>query len=105
MTFKENIKKIKDAGFRMASLDEKLRNNALHEINKALVHDKEKIFAANAIDIEAGKALSQPMQSRLLFDEHKLSDVTKGIETLIELPDPLNKTLMERAIANALILK
>lgn len=105
MTFKKNIKKIKNAGFRMASLDEKLRNNALHEINKALVHDKEKIFAANAIDIEAGKALSQPMRSRLLFDEHKLADVTTGIETLIELPDPLNKTLMERTIANDLTLK
>lgn len=96
----------KQSSFSMATISEELRNKALESISEALNTHKEEIFTANALDLEnAEKAnLAQPIKNRLKFDQHKLDDILSGIESLLALPDPLFKKLLERELDEGLTL-
>ena len=90
----------------MASLSHEQRNSALSAVADALEARKSDIFEANRIDLanaEAG-SLAAPIISRLKFDEHKLNDVINGIRDLINLPDPVGRTLLQRELDSQLIL-
>lgn len=102
----EVIKMKKDAP-KLASSDIAARNLALKLAKKALVDNKELIFAANAIDM--GRAtendVAPAVLKRLKFDEHKLEDVLNGIDMLIDLPDPIGRIGLERELDEGLLLK
>ena len=51
---------------------------------------------------EAG--IAPAVMKRLKFDEHKLEDVTAGIQELIKLPDPLSKVQLARQLDEGLEL-
>ena len=72
-----------------------VRKRALGNICRALTQNKEEIFCANLKDVQRSTAegLSAPLLKRLKFDEAKLRDVVFGIETLIDMPDPVGKIL------------
>lgn len=97
----ENIAKgAKKSSYKLASLTENIKNKALEAIAKALEEKKEEIITANKKDlaeaqklIDTGK-MSSAVYGRLKFDENKLHDVINGIYDVIELPDPINKTLL-----------
>lgn len=105
MEYKEIARDMKADSFKMASLNQETKEKALSKIIKALEKNKEAIFAANMKDLTNGNDLPKPILSRLKFDEHKLADVTNGINDLISLPDPLFKTLMKRKLSNGLTLE
>ena len=42
---------------------------------------------------------------RLKFDEHKLDDVTSGIESLISIKDPIKQTVFRRELDEGLVLE
>ncbi len=96
----------KTASFKMATLKEDTRNNALKAISEALQENKEAIFKANFEDLEKAKAdnLAQPVINRLKFDEHKLQDILSGIDSLLGLADPLFKQLLQRELDEGLTL-
>lgn len=96
----------KAASYKMATLKESTRNNALKAISKALQDNKEYIFKENAKDLDIAKSdnLAQPIINRLKFDEHKLQDILSGIDSLLGLPDPLFKKLLERELDEDLTL-
>jgi len=106
MNYHNFTKQIKYDSFKMASLSIEVRNNALLEIKKALSENREKIVAANALDLAAAKAenLPGPIAARLKFDEKKLDDALNGISGLILLPDPLFRNLLERELDTGLSL-
>lgn len=96
----------KTASFKMATLKEDTRNNALKAISEALQENKEAIFKANSEDLAKAKAdnLAQPVINRLKFNEHKLQDILSGIDSLLGLADPLFKQLLERELDEGLTL-
>ncbi len=90
----------------MAATSVEMRNDALARIREALLDQQEKIFAANAQDLEAAEKDGVPaaVVKRLRFDEHKLADVCAGITDLVSLPDPVGRELLRRELDDGLVL-
>lgn len=106
MTIKEMAHAMKLDSFKLAATDTDTRNKALAAIAKALEEKKTEIFEANKKDLETAEAegCAPALFKRLKFDEHKLSDVVKGINDLISLPDPLGATQFKRELDEGLTL-
>ena len=98
--------KMKADSYKMAALSLEVRNNILKKVKEALMQNREEIFSANKRDMDAAEVngISEAVKKRLKFDEHKLDDVTKGIEELVNLEDPIGKTHFERQLDEGLIL-
>ena len=73
----------------------KQRNRALTVLAANIKRDADKILAANAKDVEEGKAqgLSSAMIDRLLLNPKRLQGVVDSVKLIAKLPDPLGKTL------------
>ena len=98
--------KMKADSYKMAALSLDIRNGILKNVKEALIKGQEEIFRANKMDMDAAEenGISAAVKKRLKFDEHKLSDVTNGIEELINLEDPIGTTQFERQLDEGLIL-
>lgn len=105
-TIREKARDMKLASPHMAAVPEKTRNAALEAIAEALKANKAAIMEENAKDMKAAeeKGISAPVMKRLRFDDAKLADVLSGIESLIGLPDPLNRQLLKRELDSDLLL-
>lgn len=88
----------------VATSDEKI--TALQAVHDALIARKTEIFAANEADLEQAKAenLEAPLLARLKFNQAKLEEVTAGIRQLIDLPEPVGRTLLATELAEGLEL-
>lgn len=106
MTIKEKAAMIKLDSSKMVATDEKTRNKALQTIIDSILENKDKIIAANEIDIENAKkdGLQASVVKRLKFGEEKINGVVEGIKELIKLPDPLGKVDMKRELDKDLLL-
>ena len=96
----------RDASYIMASLGSDVKNKALANVASCLKASKDEIFAANKTDLEeAEKAnLETPLIKRLKFNEDKLNDVVSGIESLIDLTDPVGKVTLRTTLDDGLEL-
>jgi glutamate-5-semialdehyde dehydrogenase len=85
----------KEASVIMSALNTSIKNNALQAIIIALQKRTEEIIAANKEDLKISEQnkLAAPLMKRLIFDERKLNGVIEGIESLINLTDPVGETL------------
>ena len=107
MNIREEARNMKlDAPVLAASSNE-ARNAALNAIADALISRKDEIFAANAEDCRAAEenGIAPAVMKRLLFNEAKLSDVCKGIQQLMSLPDPIGRRLLRRELDSDLVLE
>ena len=107
MNIREEARKMKlDAPVLAASSNE-ARHAALNAIADALISRKDEIFAANAEDCRAAEenGIAPAVMKRLLFNEAKLSDVCKGIQQLMSLPDPIGRRLLRRELDSDLVLE
>ncbi len=104
MDYRETARAIKQDSVKLGALGCEVRNGALYAIKKALIENKEAIFEANREDMEQAKreSLPAPILGRLKFDEHKLDDVTSGIESLISIKDPIKQTVFRRELDEGL---
>ncbi len=108
--FIELAKNAKVASKKMAILPVGLKNTALLNIAKKLKENKDKIFEANKMDLDAAKSLvengklSQSTFNRLKLDENKMRDMIQGIIDISNLEDPIGKTLLKRQLDDGLIL-
>ena len=95
MNIKDSAASAKKASITLANCSSDIKNKALIEISNALIERQEEIFKANKEDIERSikENLSDPLLKRLKFDESKIDDVVSGIKSLINLPEPVGKTL------------
>lgn len=95
MNIKESAASAKKSSIALANCNTDLKNKALIEILNALLNRQDEIIKANKEDTERSlkENLSDPLLKRLKFDESKINDVVSGIESLINLPDPVGKTL------------
>ena len=106
MTIREKAAMMKLDSSKMASTDIAVRNAALEKIAESLLAGKERIFEANAKDMERAQAdnISPAVIKRLKFSEAKLSDAIAGIHDLIALPDPLFQIQLKRQLDEGLTL-
>ena len=106
MTIKEKAAAMKLDSTLMASKTAEIRNNALANIAKALMANQEEIFKENEQDLAEAADHNVPdaVVKRLKFTPQKLSDVTKGIENLIALPDRVYETQFVRELDEGLTL-
>ena len=98
---------MKADSYKMAALSLEIRNKILKNVKEALLKNREAIFEANKMDLEAAEenGISEAVKKRLKFDAGKLSDVVQGIEELMKLEDPLGKTQFKRQLDEGLILQ
>lgn len=106
MDYKKTAAAIKADSFKMASLSRKTRDLALQAMIDTLSAHKDEIFAANEEDLKqaALDQLPMPIQNRLKFDDHKLSDCISGMKDLIAMEDPLFQELLKRKLDDDLTL-
>ncbi len=107
MNMQEATSKMKADSYKMAALSEDTRNNILEHVKVALIAHKDEIFAANEKDMAAAEenGIAASVKKRLKFDEHKLADVTNGIDELIKLPDPVGQIQLKRELDEGLVLQ
>ena len=88
--------KMKADSSKMAALSLETRNSILKNVKEALLNNKEAIFEANKMDMDAAdeNGVTEAVKKRLKFDEHKLMDVTQGMEELIKLADPHKQNII-----------
>ena len=98
--------KMKADSYKMAALSLDVRNGILKNVKEALIKNQEEIFRANKMDMDAAESngISAAVMKRLKFDEHKLDDVTKGIDELVNLEDPIGTTQFQRQLDDGLVL-
>ncbi len=107
MNIREEAKKMKLVAPVLAASSNEMRNHALLAIKDALQAKKAEIFAANEKDCTAAaeNGIAPAVMKRLAFNEAKLTDVCKGIDQLISLPDPIGKSLLKRELDAGLVLE
>jgi len=82
------------------------RNQTLLSLARLLHENQTAIFEANKDDLAEAESehLSSPLMHRLSFNSEKLEHVILGLQSLAELPDPLNRTLYANEITDHLKL-
>lgn len=75
----------------IAAADTALKNQALHAIAEALQSNHNALLAANAIDMQNGRAsgLDDALLDRLELTPERISAMIDGLKQVAELPDPI----------------
>ena len=83
------------------------RKGALLAIAAEIEARASEISAANAIDIERGKAegMHPQLLDRLLLTSDRIAGIANGARLVSELPDPLQRTIRESSLPNGLHLR
>ena len=91
----------------LATTSSEKKNAALLAMADQLLIQKQLIIAANALDLESGKAhgLSGAMLDRLRIDEKRLTSMADGIREAAALPDPVGRLLKEWEKENGLLFQ
>lgn len=90
-------KAAKAAKYELQKLDAAKKNEALAEVSKVLLENKERILLENAHDIaEANsKGLSIALIDRLRLTDERIAAMAEGLSQIAHLPDPIGE-VMER---------
>ncbi len=106
MNISETAQAAKLASLHLAAAQTDIKNNALAEIARALKRYSGEIVSANKEDLVIAKNdnLAGPLLKRLKFDESKINGVCAGIESLINLDDPVSKTISSTELDKGLEL-
>lgn len=105
------IQKAKDASYKLASLNTKVKNDALLSIANKIKENEKLIYEANKKDLEYGNTLlkenkiSLSTYNRLKLDENKMRDMILGIKDIINLKDPVGNILQKTELDENLILE
>ena len=102
----ESAQIAKKVSVHLAACSTEVKNKALKEIANALLERKEQIIKANEEDLKRSEEenLAAPLLKRLKFDESKINEVVSGINSLIELPEPVGETLWAKELDEGLEL-
>ncbi|KWV91379.1 glutamate-5-semialdehyde dehydrogenase [Erythrobacter sp. YT30] len=90
----------------LAALSSEKRVQALVFAAESLRENRDAILAANAIDVEAGKAsgLSGAMLDRLTLDPARVDGIASGLDAIAALPDPVGQIIDKTEPPNGLEL-
>lgn len=100
-------KRARLASRKLARLTTNQKNAALLSLADALVADQKAILAANAQDVEAGKAagLSDSLLDRLMLNEARLVDIAQSVRLVADLADPVGEIFEESTQPNGLHIR
>jgi len=102
-----SAKDAKEASYRLQSLTQAVRNEALQEMASALQEHEEEIIKANEADTkEAEKAgLPKVLIKRLRYDHQKMLESVESLRSLIKQDDPIGKVVSRTELDTGLILE
>lgn len=82
------------------------KNNALAAIAAALLNNKERILAANAMDIESAEnaGIKRAFLDRLLLTSERIDEIAKSVAELIALSDPIGEVISMSERPNGLTI-
>ncbi len=82
------------------------KNKALEAIAAAILERQGEILAANAADLEAGKAagLRPALLDRLALDEGRIAGIVEGVRQVAALPDPIGEVTKMSTRPNGLVI-
>jgi glutamate-5-semialdehyde dehydrogenase len=100
-------RKAKEASYRLQSLTQAVRNEALQEIAAALQDHADDIVKANQADVkEAEKAgLPKVLVKRLRYDQAKIKESVDSLRSLIKQEDPIGKVVSRTELDSGLVLE
>ena len=106
MQLEEIGKKAKEAESVMRVLDTNTKNEVLQKAAENLKKDKEKIWSANAVDMENGrkKGMSDGLLDRLLLTEARIAQMAEGLCQVAALEDPIGEVLSMKKRPNGLLI-
>ncbi|HEX5479244.1 MAG TPA: glutamate-5-semialdehyde dehydrogenase, partial [Dehalococcoidia bacterium] len=96
----------KAAARRLSTLSSDVKNRALNALADAVEANAGEILAANAQDLERGRAdgLADSVIDRLTLNEARLQGIAKDVRTVAGLPDPVGETIEMRTLPNGLMV-
>ncbi|WP_109211197.1 MULTISPECIES: glutamate-5-semialdehyde dehydrogenase [Microbacterium] len=105
-TARERMLLAKDAARSIGLLGDDAKRDALLSIADAIEAATPQIVAANAEDLEHGRAtgLSTALQDRLRLDEPRVAALASAVREIAALPDPVGRVLDERTLSNGVSL-
>ncbi|MHC2998992.1 glutamate-5-semialdehyde dehydrogenase [Microbacterium sp. HJ5] len=105
-TARERMLLAKEASRSVGLLTDARKRDALEAIAAAIEAAADDIVAANAEDLERGRAtgLSVALQDRLRLDAARVASLASAVREVAELPDPVGRVLDERTLANGVSL-
>ncbi len=91
----------------LATLGSGVKDAALRAIADALEASTDEIVAANALDLEAGRAsgLAAHLMDRLLLDAARIRAMADGVRQIAVLPDPVGEVIEGKRLPNGLELR
>jgi len=91
----------------MSRANRALKDKGLRAIGSALLERKAEILAANAKDVEAGRAngTSAALLDRLTLNETRIDALAGALENLAGLPDPVGNVVRGQTLPNGLRLR
>lgn len=97
-------KKARKAASELATVSEDSRNKALQAAADVIREQKSVIIEANRVDMESATkgGLSAAMLDRLGLDDERVEGMALGLESIVELPDPVGRILAEWQRPNGL---
>jgi len=103
----ESAQATKTASEVTALLDTETKNRALESMADALTDNAESIVAANAKDMERGRAngTPEPMLDRLMLTADRIAGIAAGVRQVAALPDPVGEIMNEWTTAEGLNIK
>ncbi len=95
------------ASRRMAGANRAWKDKGLRAIAKALLENQERILAANALDLAAGRenGTSKPMLDRLALTGPRIQGLADALENLATLPDPVGNVVRGQTLPNGLRMR
>ena len=91
----------------MARANRAWKDKGLRAIGKALLDSRTQILAANAKDVEAGRAngTSAALLDRLTLNDTRIEALSAALEKLAGLPDPVGNVVRGQTLPNGLRLR
>lgn len=92
------------AAVKLRTLNTDTKNRALLAIAEAILERQGEILAANALDLEAGRAagVSAPLMERLELNPARVQGIAADVRSVAALPDPVGEVFDARALPNGL---
>jgi len=91
----------------LANTDGATRDRALAAAARTLEQRADDVLAANAVDLGAAreKGLSKAMLDRLALDETRIAAMVRGLDQIVELPDPIGTVIAAWRRPNGLLIQ
>ncbi len=103
----EVARRAREASRALATATRATKDAALHALADALVAATDRVLAANAVDLERGRAngMSPGLLDRLALTPERVAGIADALRELASLPDPVGEVVRGSTLPNGLRLR